>query len=217
MSVLGLEVLLLDDQLVARRGVELMLRDAGFRIAGLGSSAEEAAGLLVRRRFDVALVDSMLGGVPVAPRLTPVLAARAGLPLVIHAGRDPMGLHRALALRPPGLVLGSSPPGVLIHALGSVAAGRPFIDPDLARHLPSRAPRRRRAGVSELSPRERQILGLLAGGRNGSEIAGDLFLSAETVRTHVRNAVRKLGARTRIQAVAMLVEHEGVLAEAQMD
>ena len=201
------EILLLDDQLIVRRGIELLLRDAGFRIAGLGSSAEEAAGLLDRRRFDVALVEAMLDGASSAPLLTPRLAGRPGLRVVVYAGVDAAALEAAVALRTPGLVLKSSPPAVLLDALRAVAAGGRYVDSELARRLPDRARRPARVGIARLSPRERQILGLLASGLGGSEIAGTLFLSSETVRTHVRNAVQKLGARTRTQAVAMLVEH----------
>ena len=61
-----------------------------------------------------------------------------------------------------------------------------------------------------LSPREREVLALLAEGHSGAAIAGRLYLSTETVRTHVRNAIQKLGARTRTQAVAMFVAEGGV-------
>jgi DNA-binding NarL/FixJ family response regulator len=104
-------------------------------------------------------------------------------------------------------VLKSSPPATLLEAVRRVANGEAFTDPDLARHLPVGGQARSR--VSLLSPRERQILGLLADGHSGAEIAQELFLSTETVRTHVRNAVRKLGARTRTQAVALVVREAG--------
>jgi DNA-binding CsgD family transcriptional regulator len=57
----------------------------------------------------------------------------------------------------------------------------------------------------QLSPREREILGLLSEGLTGQAIAGRLFLSPETVRTHIRNATRKLGAKTRVHAVALML------------
>ena len=58
---------------------------------------------------------------------------------------------------------------------------------------------------ARLSPREREILGLLSEGLTGQAIAGRLFLSPETVRTHIRNATRKLGAKTRVHAVALML------------
>src|SRR6185436_6986948 len=67
-----------------------------------------------------------------------------------------------------------------------------------------------RSRVAQLSPREHEILALLSEGLTGRAIARRLFLSPETVRTHVRNATTKLGARTRVQAVAMLVRERAV-------
>jgi DNA-binding CsgD family transcriptional regulator len=61
------------------------------------------------------------------------------------------------------------------------------------------------SALVQLSPREREILDLLADGMTGNAIAEHLFLSPETVRTHVRNATTKLGAKTRVQAVALAV------------
>jgi DNA-binding NarL/FixJ family response regulator len=204
-----IEVVIIDDQLAVRRGVELLLSGAGLRVAGLSASMGDATQLLGRRRFDVALVESVLEGVPSAPLLVELLAERPGLPVVVYAGRDDAALAAAAATPVPGLVLKSSPPSTLLQAVRAVAAGTRFVDPEVVRRLPERAARPLRRGIALLSPREREILTLLATGRSGPEIAGELFLSGETVRTHVRNAVQKLGARTRTQAVALLVEHDG--------
>ena len=87
-------------------------------------------------------------------------------------------------------------------SLRAVAAGGTYVDPELAGQLAEGAELRR---LSALSARELEVLELLAEGLNGQMIAERLFLSPETVRTHVRNATSKLGARTRVQAVAMVV------------
>ena len=212
MTSAATEVLLIDDQLVVRRGVELLLREAGFRVVGLGASAAEAVRLLGGRRFDAALVEAALDGAPTASLLREQLAARPGLPVVVYAGPDDAALREAASVGAPGLVLKSSADTVLVAALRAVARGERFVDPGVARRLPPG--RRVRHGIGLLSPREREILGLLSHGHSGAEIADELFLSGETVRTHVRNAVRKLGARTRTQAVALLVDHDGGLRDA---
>ena len=209
-----IEIVIVDDQLAVRRGVELLLRDAGLRVAGLSASASAAARMLAHRRFDVALIESVIEGAPTAPLLAELIAERPELPVVVYAGRDEAGLAGAAAAAAagvPGLVLKSSPPATLLEAVRAVAGGTRFVDPEVRRRLPDRAVRPARRGIALLSPREREILGLLANGRSGSEIAAELFLSGETVRTHVRNAVQKLGARTRTQAVALLVDHDGGL------
>ena len=64
------------------------------------------------------------------------------------------------------------------------------------------------ARPTALSPREHEILGLLAEGLTGREIARRLYLSPETVRTHIRNATKRLGAKTRVQAVAIMLGHD---------
>jgi DNA-binding NarL/FixJ family response regulator len=204
---LVVEALLIDDQLVVRRGVELLLREAGVRIAGLAATPAEAEALLRRRRHDVALVDTLLGGTPTAPLLAALLAERPEAPVLVLAGRDGPALRAATAIGAPGVVLKSSPPDRLLAAVEAVAAGGSFTDPELAARLPAVTAPPVRRGVELLSPRERQILSLLADGLSGAEIAARLYLSSETVRTHVRNAVQKLGARTRTEAVARLLGH----------
>lgn len=76
---------------------------------------------------------------------------------------------------------------------------------------------RRRSRTSQLSVREREILSLLADGLSGAEIAGRLVVSPETVRTHIRNAMAKLGASTRSQAVALAMQREDIDAERGRD
>jgi DNA-binding CsgD family transcriptional regulator len=78
-------------------------------------------------------------------------------------------------------------------------------DPDV-----TAAEQAQRSRLAQLSPREHEILALLSEGLTGRAIARRLFLSPETVRTHVRNATTKLGAKTRVQAVAMLVRERSV-------
>jgi len=90
------------------------------------------------------------------------------------------------------------------------------VDPEttIALHLVAQGGDAGGSGLSQLSPRENQILGLLSEGLTGKAIALRLTLSPETVRTHVRNATTKLGAKTRVQAVALLVRSRGAGAVA---
>lgn len=199
------EVLLADDQLAVRRGTELTLREAGFRVAGAAATVAEAAALLRRRRYDVALVETLLQETSTAPLLTELLAERPNAPVIIFAGRDRVALGAVAGVGAPGLVLKSSAPSTLMQALRAVIGGRRFVDPLVAARLPEPPRRPTRGGTALLSPREREILAMLADGFSGAEIATRLFLSSETVRTHVRNAVQKLGCRTRTQAVALLI------------
>jgi DNA-binding NarL/FixJ family response regulator len=145
--------------------------------------------------------------------LTELLSERPDAPVIVFAGRDRAALGAVAGLGAPGLVLKSSPPPTLMQALRTVIGGRRFVDPLAAARVPEPARRTVRDGPALLSPREREILVMLAEGFSGAEIATRLFLSSETVRTHVRNAVQKLGCRTRTQAVALLIrQSEGPLS-----
>jgi len=203
------EVLLADDQLAVRRGTELTLREAGFRVAGVAATVAEASGLLRRRRYDVALVETLLEDALTAPMLSELLAERPDAPVIIFAGRDRTALGAVAEVGAPGLVLKSSTPTTLMQALRAVIGGRRFVDPLAQARMPEPPRRGPRGGTALLSPREREILAMLAEGFSGAEIATRLFLSTETVRTHVRNAVQKLGCRTRTQAVALLISQSG--------
>ena len=208
MSEGELEVIIVDDHLTMRRGIELLLRDAGLRVAGVGSTIDEARSLLTRRRWDVALLDIHLGDESTIPLVVELLAANPAAPIVLFTGYTGpgSGLHDAVAAGARGFVLKSSPAPLLIEALKIVAADGTFIDPRLAGVLSEDAELGR---LSTLTPREREVLTLLADGLNGQAIARHLFLSPETVRTHVRNATAKLGAHTRVQAVALVVRGRG--------
>jgi DNA-binding NarL/FixJ family response regulator len=203
-----LEVIVVDDHLTMRRGVELLLRDAGFRVAGVAGRVDQARALLARRRYDVALIDVRLGEESSVELVEEVLREHPRAPIVLYTGytRADSGLHAAVRAGARGFVLKSSPAPQLIEALRIVAAGGTYVDPKLAGMLSHAGELSR---LSSLSPRELEILELLADGLNGQMIADRLFLSPETVRTHVRNATAKLGARTRVQAVALVVRGRG--------
>jgi DNA-binding NarL/FixJ family response regulator len=195
-----IEVLLVDDHLMIRRGLQLMLRADGMRVAGLARNSTQAAWLIARRRVDVALVSASLGsaggGVQLVSRLL-VLSPATGV--VLYAtSNDPEELARLRASGAHGVVRTSSEPSVMLRALRIAAAGGTLFDPAAAA-VPDRSL------LSTLSPREKQVLDMLAGGLTALSIAKALHLSPETVRTHVANARQKLGAKTRVQAVALSV------------
>jgi DNA-binding NarL/FixJ family response regulator len=93
-------------------------------------------------------------------------------------------------------------PAELVGAIRAVAAGRRYLDPRLQSYV--RGDWKEEPPV--LTPREREILTLLAEGLSGEQTAQKLYLSSETVRTHVRNATSKLGASTRVHAVALAMQ-----------
>jgi DNA-binding NarL/FixJ family response regulator len=202
-----IQVLVIDDHLAVRRGLELMLGEAGLVIAGV-CGAEEATELRRRGPSDVILLELHLRQGDASGLARALLDERPPAPLVLTTAclEPASALIAAAQLGAPGFVLKSSPPEMFVQALTTVAGGGRFVDPEVAGLVAAEGEPSR---LALLTPREREILGLLAEGCSGPEIAGRLFLSIETVRTHVGNAVTKLGARTRVEAVALLVRGEG--------
>jgi DNA-binding NarL/FixJ family response regulator len=197
------EVLIIDDHLAVRRGLELLVRQAGFAIAGGADQPSDARSQLRHGRYDVAMLEIRRRSGDGLDLARDVLSTRGHAPLLLYtAVTDPRGpLLEASRIGAPGFVLTASAPETLIDALTAVAAGGHYLDAELP---PLLAPGPGAQRLSVLSPRERQVLGLLADGESGPEIAAALFLSLETVRTHIRNASTKLGARTRVQAAAIV-------------
>jgi DNA-binding NarL/FixJ family response regulator len=196
-------VLIVDDHVAAGRGMELLLRDAGFAVSVCPAEPAKALVELRKGHHDVGLVEIRRCAGDGLALARDAVRGPAGIPLVLCTGyAEPRGtLVTASALGVPGLVLTSSPVPTLVQALRTVAGGGTYLDPAVA-PLVAETPAARRLSV--LTPREREVLGLLADGYNGPEIAERLFLSLETVRTHIRNGAVKLGARTRVQAAAMV-------------
>jgi DNA-binding NarL/FixJ family response regulator len=199
-------VVLVEDHVALRKGIELLLRSEGLSVIGVADDVDYAYELVSRRRPDVVLVDIGLrgrSGLDLARRL---LDEDPDAGVLLYSGSvDRDVLADALSTGVRGFALKNGTPRELIGAIHSVAAGGSYFDPELSTLA---APPQPNAG-HVLSRREREILGLLANGLNGTAIARELTISSETVRTHVRNAMRKLAAKTRVHAVTLaLKRHE---------
>jgi DNA-binding NarL/FixJ family response regulator len=195
-------VVVVDDHVALRRGMELLLRREGYHVVGTADDAEQAEQLILRRRPDVALVDLALPGENGAALTRRLLDHDPELRIILYTGSaDEDELLDGLGAGAAGFALKSGDPNELKQAIRTVAEGGDYIDPRLT-------PLLRRAGTGRklLSPREREILELLAHGLSGEDAAKQLYLSSETVRTHVRNAMSKLDASTRVHAVALAMQ-----------
>lgn len=198
-----LNVVIVDDHVALRRGMELLLRRAGHHVVGTADDAEAGEALILRRRPDVALVDLALPGMSGAQLTRSLLGSDPELRIILYTGAaDERQLLDALDAGAAGFALKSGDPEELEQAIRTVAAGGDYIDPRLTPLLAGGENGR----TKTLSPREREILGLLSQGLSGEDAAKQLYLSSETVRTHVRNAMSKLGAATRAHAVALALQ-----------
>ena len=184
-----------------REGLELLLAREGCQILGSVGDPQEAFDVIEQTGPDVAIVDIRLPGESGIGLTRRLLRERPDLGVVLYTGHsDVQLLYEGLDSGARGYALKDGPPEELLEAIRSIAAGGTYVDPRLRPALLSRGATKR---VPHLSPREREILDLLAQGLTGERIAAQLFLSPETVRTHVRNAMEKLEANTRVHAIAI--------------
>jgi DNA-binding NarL/FixJ family response regulator len=189
-----------DDHPAVLRSVCDVLIDAGVDVVARASNGEEAAAKIEATKPGVAVIDvrmPRLSGIEVASqisRTTPETAV-----ILYTAYGDRALLSEALDAGVRGFVLKEAPLQDLTRAVDMVAGGAVYVDPVLAGVLASAESDR----LPQLTKREREVLRLLADGLTNEEIGKRLFLSPETVRTHVQKAMRRLEADTRTQAVAL--------------
>jgi DNA-binding NarL/FixJ family response regulator len=199
-------VLVVDDHAAVREGVKMILaRDREIAVIGESSNGDAAIEMADRRRPDVILMDVRMRGMDGFEATRRITAAHPGMAVILYTAFGERGLlAEGLDCGARGYVLKDAPPDDIVRAVKRVAEGGAYVDPTLASELVSPKATER---LPALSTREREILGLLANGFSNPEIASRLFISPETVRTHVRNAMTKLEADTRTQAVALALRY----------
>jgi DNA-binding NarL/FixJ family response regulator len=189
-----------DDHPAVLRSVCDVLIDAGVDVVARASNGEEAAVKIEATRPAVAVIDvkmPRLTGIEVASQVSRSSPETAVI--LYTAYGDRALLSEALDAGVRGFVLKEAPLQDLTRAVDMVAGGAVYVDPVLAGVLASAESDR----LPQLTKREREVLRLLADGLTNEEIGKQLFLSPETVRTHVQKAMRRLEADTRTQAVAL--------------
>jgi DNA-binding NarL/FixJ family response regulator len=200
-----LRVLIVDDHSAIRAGVRSVLESAGdMTVVGEAASADAVLPLVERRRPNVITMDINLGnGDSGMDAIRDVLAVHPDIGIMIFtAFGERQMLTEGLDSGARGFLVKDASPDEIVRAVRAIAAGGAYVDPSLSAELVRGRGSERLVGLSD---REREILGLLAEGVPSGDIAKRLFLSTETIRTHVRNAMRKLDADTRTQAVAMAI------------
>ena len=193
-------VLVADDHPAVVEALADVLAEHGIEIAGRARDGDDALEQIELRKPTVAILDLRMpgkSGIEVARRVAKS-APDTGVILYTAFG-DRALLTEALDAGARGFVLKEAPLAEVVRAVELVASGRTYVDPVLAGVLSSSAATDK---MLNLTQRERDVLRLLADGMSNEEIGKNLFISPETVRTHVRKAMAKLDADTRTQAVA---------------
>ena len=213
---MSVRVLLVDDQALVRAGFRMILEvQDDLHVVGEAANGMQALELCRAERPDVVLMDirmPVLDGLQATRRLVQELPATRVLVLTTFDADD--YVYDALHAGASGFLLKDVGRDDLVRAVRTVAAGEALLAPTVTRRLladflaarPSAAPRPRTAALQSLTPREHDTLALLARGRSNAEIAGELFVSEHTVKTHVGNVLMKLGLRDRIHAVILAYE-----------
>lgn len=195
-----IRLVLVEDHHALRRGLALLLSHQGCDVLGTAGDAEGGRALVASLAPAVALVDVHLGADSGIDLTREIVAAHPDCRVVLYTGSEDHSLvGQGLDAGATGYALKNGDVSELLEAVRAAAAGERYVDPRVAGFVASTAAARQPA----LSKREREILDLLACGLTGEQVAEQLVLSAETVKTHVRNAMGKLEATTRVHAIAL--------------
>jgi two-component system response regulator DevR len=207
-----IRVLVCDDHSVVAEALGMILgTEPDIEVVGVAGSVAEVRRLAVTSRPDVVLMDY---GLPDGDGVAATAAIKASQPdvqvIMLTSFVDEDVLVAAIQAGCSGYVTKHKGSAEVIAAVRLAAEGEALVSPDmLARLLPRLRRGHARLGW-DLTPRERQVLELLAQGQSKEEIARRLFLSSNTVRNHIQNILTKLGAHSRLEAVAAAAR-EGLL------
>ncbi|WBB69740.1 response regulator transcription factor [Micromonospora sp. WMMD812] len=222
-----IRVLLADDQHLVRTGFRVILEvEDDIEVVGEAADGERAVSMARALRPDVVLMDVEMPGVDglEATRRIGVSASADGPAVLILTtfDRDDY-LFAALRVGASGFLLKNGTPEELVEAIRVLARGDGLLAPELTRRVIATFARPGApsdvggaetgdAALRDLTPREREVLVLVARGASNAEIAADLHLGEATVKTHVSRVLAKLGLRDRVQAVVFAYEHGVVRA-----
>lgn len=195
----ALRVAIIDDHEVLRAGLKITLEPKGIVVVGEAECGADAQALIQQTKPDVAIVDMHLPDVDGCDLVKQINHMHTAV-VVYSAYDDERLLYRAMTCGASAYVLKHDDPEHLATAIKAVSQGRTWLSPSLREGFIGSSMNGR---IPLLSPREREILGGLSRGLSTEQVATDLTLSAHTVRTHVKNAMRKLDASTRAHAVAI--------------
>jgi DNA-binding NarL/FixJ family response regulator len=191
-------VLLVGRDPLYRNGLRLVLEETGLRVAGEVSSGDEAVAFTAEHRPAVIIVDMRAGAraVEIVRRLNDL----APSPCVLALGETEWGgdITEAITAGANGYLLKGAAPHEIAAAIRAAAAGALVLPPSAASLL--RDGGVRRTSAIPLTPRELQVLGLIADGRDNGAIAAELFISRRTAKSHVSHILRKLEAGNRTEA-----------------
>ena len=210
---MSIRVLLADDERLVRAGLRMILKaESEIEVVGEAADGTEAVGQASRLRPDVVLMDIRMPTLDGLEATRRILARPDSHPRVIVLttfDRDEY-VYEALRVGASGFLLKDAPEDRLVAAIRVAADGGSMFAPSATRRLieefVQRGRRKARPELEDLTPRELEVLRLVAGGLSNEEIAAKLVVSEHTAKTHVAHILRKLNLRDRTQAVVLAYE-----------
>jgi DNA-binding NarL/FixJ family response regulator len=209
-----IRVLLADDQALVRGGFRMMIdAQPDMEVVGEAADGEQAVAMARDLAPDVVLMDVRMPGTDGLEATRRVLAEAgpAVRVLVLTTFDLDEYVYEATRAGASGFLVKDVAPADLVHGIRTVTAGDALLAPSVVRRLLEQFVRRPPPGgapsrLGSLTEREREVLELIGRGLTNDEIAGRLFISGTTVRTHVTHVLQKLGLRDRVQAVIAAYE-----------
>ncbi|QIK66682.1 response regulator transcription factor [Nocardioides sp. HDW12B] len=207
-------VVVADDQALIRAGFRMILdAEPDLEVVGEAATGLEAVGVVARTQPDVVLMDVRMPELDGIEATRRVVASGAPTKVLILTTFDLDDyVHEALRAGASGFLLKESPPEQLVTAVHTVVSGDAVLAPGVTRRMIERfvssaPPRPPDEVLGSLTPRELEVLGLVARARSNSEIAAELYVSEATVKTHLARLLVKLGLRDRLHAVVFAYEN----------
>jgi DNA-binding NarL/FixJ family response regulator len=210
-----IKVALVDDQALVRAGFAALLdAEDDIEVVGEAADGDEALRLLRRTRPDVVLMDVRmpgLDGIEATKRIASDAALASVHVIILTTFELDEYVFEGLRAGAAGFLVKDTDASELIRAIRVVCAGNALLSPTVTRRLIAEFSIRSRAtpripGSDSLTPREREVVSLIASGLSNEEIANKLYMSVSTAKTHATRAMTKLGARDRSQLVIFAYE-----------
>lgn len=202
MTSSALRILVVDDHAMIRLGlIGALSSEPGMEVVGQARNGREAIELHSKLAPDITLMDGILPDMHGVDATREILAKDPGAKIIlISINETAEDIRRAMEAGVRGYVPKSCEQDIIVRAIRSVASGKDFLPPELTRRLAERN------AIVGLSNREVDVLRLVAKGKANKEIAAELALSSDTVKTHLTHLMRKLGAADRAHAVTLAIE-----------
>jgi len=208
LNVNTISILIVDDHPVVRQGIKSFLEVQGeLEVKGAVSNGEEAIKAVEELQPDVVLMDLVMPGMDGIEAIRCIKSLRPNTRVIVMTSfAQDNKVFPAIKAGADGYLLKDILPADLLEAIKLVYAGKPVLHPDVAQKLMvSFSSRGGSATVETLTPRETEVLELIACGLSNEEIANSLFISDKTVKTHVSNILHKLNLSHRTQAALYAV------------